>query len=214
MSRKGSPDPESTAATRRRYDRIAPFYDLMEVLPEQRYIPWRKRLWSMVTGPRVLEIGVGTGKNMPFYPAGLDITAIDLSPRMVERARVRAQKLKLEIELLVADAQNLEIPNSTIDTVVATCVFCSVPDPHLGLNEIERVLKPEGKAMFIEHVRSDAFLLGEFMDLINPIVVRIMGPNINRRTVENIHHSELSVELVEVLGLGDIFKLIVARKMP
>jgi ubiquinone/menaquinone biosynthesis C-methylase UbiE len=186
----------------------------MEVLPEQRYIPWRERLWSMVAGPRVLEIGVGTGKNMPFYPVGLDITAIDLSPRMVETARVRAQKLKLEIELFVGDAQNLEFPNSTFDTVVATCVFCSVPDPHLGLNEIGRVLKPEGKAMFIEHVHSDAVLLGDFMDLINPIVVRIMGPNINRRTVENIHHSELSVELIEVLGLGGIINLIVACKMP
>jgi ubiquinone/menaquinone biosynthesis C-methylase UbiE len=162
----------------------------------------------------VLEVGVGTGKNMPFYPAGVEITAIDLSPEMLDRARIRAQKLKLEIELHTGDVQKLEYPDSTFDTVVATCVFCSVPDPHLGLNEVERVLNPGGRALFIEHVRSNVVLVGEFMDLINPIVVRTMGPNINRHTVENVRGSELSIDLVENLGFGDIFKLIVARKVP
>jgi len=66
-----------TANTRLRYQRIAPFYDLMQTLPEQRFIPWRKRLWSLVVGPKVLEVGIGTGKNMPFYPSEMEITAID-----------------------------------------------------------------------------------------------------------------------------------------
>jgi phosphatidylethanolamine/phosphatidyl-N-methylethanolamine N-methyltransferase len=76
------PDQRATERTRARYQRISGLYDLMEILPERRYIPWRKNLWEQVQGPRVLEIGVGTGKNMPYYPPEMEITAIDLTPGM------------------------------------------------------------------------------------------------------------------------------------
>ena len=79
-----------TERTQARYQRIAPIYDGMEVISERRYQPWRTHLWSTVRGPKVLEIGVGTGKNMPYYPEGLDITEIDLTPGMLDRARKRA----------------------------------------------------------------------------------------------------------------------------
>ncbi len=200
-----------TATTRARYQRISPFYDFMEVLPEKRYIPWRGRLWSLVTGPRVLEVGVGTGKNMPFYPPEMEITAIDLTPGMLERAVKRADGLKLAVDLRLGDVQDLEFPDDTFDTVISTCVFCSVPDPILGLKEVLRVTKPGGQALFIEHVRSEKPLLGALMDLVNPLVVRMMGPNINRRTVQNVQSAGLGVGQVENLGIGDIFKLIVAR---
>jgi len=201
-----------TAVTRARYQRVAPFYDLMEVLPEKRYIPWRERLWSLVAGPRVLEVGVGTGKNMPFYPPEMEITAIDLTQGMLERARKKAQVSGLKVDLRIGDVQDLEFPDDTFDTVAATCVFCSVPDPVRGLKEVLRVIKPGGQALFIEHVRSEKLLLGALMDLLNPLVVRIMGPNINRRTVQNIQSSGLQISEVKNLGMRDIFKLIVARK--
>jgi ubiquinone/menaquinone biosynthesis C-methylase UbiE len=82
-------DTHATARTRARYQRISGLYDLMEILPEQKYLPWRERLWTMVKGPRILEVGVGTGKNMSFYPPGVHITGIDLTPGMLERARKR-----------------------------------------------------------------------------------------------------------------------------
>ena len=72
--------------------------------------------------------------------------------------------------------------------------------------------KPGGQALFIEHVRSENLLLGALMDLVNPLVVRIMGPNINRRTVQNVQSGGLAIGEVENLGMGDIFKLIVAQK--
>ena len=205
------PDPKATEATRKRYQRIAPLYDLMETLPEQRYQSWRERLWSLVEGPEVLEVGVGTGKNMSFYPGDAQVTAIDLTPGMLEKARARARKLGLHVDLRLGDVQELEFADETFDTVVSTCVFCSVPDPILGLHEVLRVLKPDGRLLMIEHVRSGNPLLGNVMDLLNPVVVRAMGPNINRRTVENVDRAGLVVDRVEDLGLGDIFKLIVAR---
>ena len=206
------PDPRATAATRARYQRIAPFYDLMEILPEKRYIPWREHLWSMVVGPKVLEVGVGTGKNLPFYPPGMEITAIDLTPGMLDRAKKRAIESGLDVDLRIGDVQNLEFPNDTFDTVLATCVFCSVPDPVIGLEEVLRVTKPGGRGLFIEHVRSENLLLGALMDLVNPLVVRMMGPNINRRTVQNVQLAGLEISEIENLGMGDIFKLIAARK--
>lgn len=88
---------KATALTRARYQRLSAFYDLMEGLSERSRSPWFKQLWELVTGTEVLEVGVGTGKNMPFYPVGVKLTAIDLTPGMLERARKRAAGLRLNI---------------------------------------------------------------------------------------------------------------------
>ena len=203
---------QETARTQARYQRIAPLYDAMEVFAERRYADWRPQLWSMIKGPKVLEVGVGTGKNMPYYPAGVEITAVDLTPGMLERASARAAALEANVNLQLGDVQNLDFPDNSFDEAVATFVFCSVPDPILGLDEITRVLKPNGRLLLLEHVRSVNAVLGTLMDMLEPITVRLMGPHINRRTVENVQQSRLQLKKVEDMGLGDIFKLIVARK--
>jgi phosphatidylethanolamine/phosphatidyl-N-methylethanolamine N-methyltransferase len=206
------PDPEATNQTQVRYQRIAPMYDRMEVIAERSYQPWRTRLWSMVRGPKVLEVGVGTGKNMPYYPEGLDITAIDLTPGMLSRARKRVAQLNIAVDLHLGDVQCLDFPDGVFDEVVATFVFCSVPNPLLGLEEVARVIKPGGRVFLLEHVRTANPVLGTFMDILNPAVARLTGVNINRHTVENVNLSGLRLEKVEELGMGDIFKLIVARR--
>ena len=205
-------DKQETARTQARYQRIAPLYDAMEILAERRYAKWRPRLWSLVQGPKVLEVGVGTGKNMPYYPDGVDVTAIDLTPGMLERARARATELDVAVDLQLGDVQDLGFPDVSFDDVVATFVFCSVPDPMLGLEEIARVLKPDGRLPLLEHVRSARPVLGALMDLLDPITNRLMGPHINRRTVQNVEQSDLHLERAEDLGAGGIFKLIVAKR--
>lgn len=206
------PDNYQTTLTRDRYQRISQIYDLMEILQERRYLPWRERMWALVRGPEVLEVGVGTGKNFAFYPKEVRVTGVDLTPGMLDRARKRAVILKRNVTLLLGDTQNLNFPDSSFDSVVATFVFCSVSDPMLGLRELGRVVKPDGQIFLMEHVRSGKQVVGEMMEILNPVVVRVTGANINRRTVENVYRSGLMIDRVNNLGMGDIFKLIIARR--
>ena len=203
---------KATEATKKRYNRIAPVYDFMEGLTERsRYSKWREMLWSKVEGSDILEIGVGTGKNFPHYLKDAEITAIDFSEKMLSRAREKARKQGVQVRLQQMDVQNLEFEDNTFDTVVASFVFCSVPDPIRGLMEVKRVCKPEGKVLLLEHVLSANRVLAWLMNLTNPAAVRVVGANINRRTVENVTKSGLRVEQVTDLAAG-IFKLIEARK--
>lgn len=203
---------KATKAAKRRYNRIAPVYDLMDVLIERsRYSRWREILWGKVEGANILEVGVGTGKNFPYYPPQAEITAIDFSEKMLAYARDKASKQGVQIRLKQMDVQKLEFADNTFDTVVASFVFCSVPDPVAGLTEVERVCKPGGKVLLLEHVLSANRVLARLMILANPLVVRTIGANINRRTIENVTQSGLRVEQVTGLAAG-IFKLIEARK--
>ncbi len=203
---------KATKLTKRRYNRIAPLYDLMESLAEMsRYSKWRELLWDKAKGPHILEVGVGTGKNFPYYPADAEITAVDLSEEMLKRARDKARKQKVEVHLEQMDVQNLRFEDDTFDTVIASFVFCSVPDPVRGLMEVKRVCRPGGKVVLLEHVLSANHILGWLMKLANPLVVRTIGANINRRTVDNVIKSDLLLEQVTDLSAG-IFKLIEARK--
>lgn len=204
-------DVQETQATQARYDRIAPIYDVMETLAEWRYTDWRERVWSLVEGPDVLEVGIGTGKNLPYHPPDITVTGIDLSKKMLTRARRKARAGGHDVELCQMDAQDLDFATDTFDSAAATFVFCSVPDPVQGLREMNRVVKTGGQIVLLEHVRSDRPILGALMDIFDPVTARLMGPHINRRTVQNVRNAGIQIEYVDDLGAGGIFKLIVAR---
>ncbi|RKL63962.1 class I SAM-dependent methyltransferase [Thermoanaerobacteraceae bacterium SP2] len=195
---------DMTEVIRRRYDRTSIFYDWMDrmISPEL-----RKKALSQASG-KVLEVGVGTGNNFPYYPPGCEVTAIDFSPGMLARARKKLHLARTPIKLLEMDAQAMDFPDNTFDTVVATCVFCSVPDPVKGLAEVKRVCKPNGKIILLEHVRSESPVIGWLMDVLNPISLHLIGSNINRRTVQNVISAGIQLQKVEDLR-GKIVKLIV-----
>jgi len=157
----------------------------------------------------VLEVGAGTGKNLPYYPERAFVVASDLSPGMLARAVEKARDRSRAVRFVVTDAEDLAFRDGAFDTVLATCVFCTVPDPVRGLREARRVLKDGGEVVLLEHMRPDGFL-GKVFDLLDPIASRLMGPHINRRTLDNIRRAGLVV-VEERTVFSDWIKVIVAR---
>lgn len=192
---------ETAATTARRYDRIAGFYDLwaspMELLGLRAK---RQRLFAAARG-RTLEVGVGTGRNLDYYPAGLELVAIDLSPRMLARARRRVERLGRPVGLEVADVAALPFAEDSFDTVTAACLFCSVADPVAGLAELRRVIKPDGQILLLEHVRPQNRLLGLIADAVSPLTRRLFGPSLNRRTETNAAAAGLTLTQVRRDGI-------------
>ncbi|TFH36301.1 MAG: class I SAM-dependent methyltransferase [Dehalococcoidia bacterium] len=148
VRRWGTMEDSSSSAKRvkDRYARAAAFYDLLENRTAgSNEASWRRVAWSRAEGSNVLEVGVGTGRNFPYYPAGAQITGIDFSENMLRRARDKAAEQGIHVRLSLMDIQSMEFADDTFDTVVGTFVFCTVPDPVRGLSEVRRVLKPGGK---------------------------------------------------------------------
>lgn len=200
------PDPRTTASVIRKYNRNAIFFDAMDRMLKEE---WRQAILRQAFG-RALEVGVGTGQNLPLYDPGItaELVAIDFSPGML--ARAREKPCRIPVTLLEMDAQLMAFPDASFDTVLATCVFCTVPDPVQGLREVRRVCRPGGRVLLLEHVRIDKPVIGTVMDLLDPLVAAIIGTHINRRTVENVRLAGLHIERVQPLR-GDLIKLIHAR---
>lgn len=193
------------------YNRVAWRYDFLEAPMERMFFSkLRKEMLKGVSG-KVLDVGAGTGKNLPYSPEGIELHGIDISPRMLERARKRADRLGMDVDLQVMDVEDLQFPDRFFDFIVVTFVFCSVTDPVKGLRELARVIKDDGTILLLEHVRSKNRVLGKLMDWLNPIARWLFGPNINRRTVDNVKAAGLEVVSVESKG-PEILKRIVARR--
>ncbi|WP_445664716.1 class I SAM-dependent methyltransferase [Fodinibius sp. AD559] len=198
--------------TRSRYDLIAPLYNVMEWPIEQLlFKSWRKDLWDQTKGPKVLEIGVGTGKNIPYYPEDIQVTGIDLSPGMLKRAKHQLpKKQQPRITLKQMDAQQMDFPDDTFDEVVSTFVFCSVPDPVLGLKEALRVTKPGGKLYLLEHMLSKNKSLSTVMEKLDAPIHYLTGVHIARTTVENVKIAGWKINQVQDMTSNGIVRMIEA----
>jgi len=144
---------DETARVRAIWDRLAPTYDRSAGFEAWLLRDGRAWVIGQATG-KILEIAIGTGRNLPLYPAGARLTGFDISPRMLAIADERARALGLEIELALGDAQHLSYEDASFDTVVCTLALCSIPDDRAAIAEVFRVLRPGGRFVLVEHVRS------------------------------------------------------------
>ncbi len=153
----------------------------------------RGRLLSAARG-RVLEVGAGTGANLPLYPAGAHVVATEYDEDMTRQARKRLSKAHAATRLLLADAQELPFDDATFDAAVGTLVFCTIAEPLLALGEVRRVLRPGGRLLLLEHVRwENAF--GRLQDGLTPLWKRFAhGCHLNRRTLETVRMAGFEVE--------------------
>ena len=199
--------------SKEKYNRLARFYDLHSKFAEKLwFIKWRKKFFAPLKG-NILEVGIGTGKNIGYYNKNAKVIGIDFSEKMLEKSREKLIKSgKKNITLKQMDAENLNFKDNSFDYVVTSCVFCSVPDPIRGLEEIRRVLKPTGKLIMIEHVLSKNPIIALIEHIHNPITKFFFGVNVNRNTKQNIIKSGLRVVEDRNLALFDVFRLFIAEK--
>ena len=203
------PIEQESQKIKHRYNRISSIYDLIDKPMEHMFSKQRKNMLKEAQG-KILEVGAGTGKNFEYYPDDSEVTAIDFSSKMVKIAKKKAAGLPNISRVLEMDVENMSFDDNTFDTVITSCVFCSVPHPIIGLKEIRRVCKRGGKILMLEHVKSKKPIIAPLMDIINPIPLHIYGANINRDTVENLHKAGFHNIKVKDLWL-DILKLIIIK---
>ena len=167
-----------------KYDRFAPWYDILEgVLGFFGVTHLRREALSKASG-KVVEVAVGTGKNLSYYRGDCQIFAVDLSKEMLERARERAAKLKIGVHFSLADAEALPFRDRSFDTVVSSLSTCTFPNPAKALQEMARVSKPSGKILLVEHGRSDREWLGRWQDRHEDKFAKPFGCHWNREPLE------------------------------
>jgi ubiquinone/menaquinone biosynthesis C-methylase UbiE len=159
----------------------------------------------------VLEIAIGTGRNLPFYPSDVRLTGIDLTPAMLDKARERAADLGIDVRLVIADAQTLDFPDESFDTVVITLALSTVPSVRRVLAEAWHVLRPGGRLLLLEHVRSPRLPVRTIQRLLNPIFVRKYGDRLLRDPLDHLPDAGFTVERVERFK-GGFIERVVARK--
>ena len=195
-----------------RYQRIAPFYDLLDLPFEYgRYRKIRPQLFAGLSG-LILDAGVGTGRNFPFYPPGARIVGIDLSPAMLARAARRRPLSAAEIELRQMDVTQIELPDRHFDAAVATFLFCVLPDELQvpALRELGRVTKPGAVIRLLEYTRPQGAFRRTMTKLWEPWVRWAYGAGFDRRTEQHI--PEAGLRLVQSrFVVDDLIKILETR---
>jgi ubiquinone/menaquinone biosynthesis C-methylase UbiE len=186
--------------TREQWDRTSRTYDFITRGEDWRQGEDKRRLFAKIRG-KTLLLAVGTGNDLKYLPPNSDITAIDISPRMLTRAQAKAAHSLGAIKLLCMDAQHLAFPDHTFDTALTVCTFCSVPNPIQGLRELYRVLKPDGQLLMFEHVRSKIGPFALLLDFMTFLSRKLsIGPDLNRDTIGNVLHAGFHLRREENVG--------------
>jgi ubiquinone/menaquinone biosynthesis C-methylase UbiE len=209
MPRQVSPD--QTQRLRRYWDKHARTYDKQIAFWERRlFADGRQWICSQATGD-VLEVAIGTGRNLPYYPQGIRLTGIEFSPAMLELAQREADRLGRQVDLRLGDAQALDLPDASFDTVVCTLSLCAIPDERLAITEMRRVLRPGGRLLLLDHVAGTPRWVRAIQWLLEQLTRPLQGEHMRRRPLLHVQAQGFEIEQHERSKLGIVERL-TARK--
>lgn len=203
--------PKTRDEIREIYADFAPDYRRLNRIPEVLFgiKSLRRQLIRQARG-NVLEVACGTGENLAYYPPECTLTLIDYSPDMLALARQEAQKLQIDAALQVMDAQQLDFPDATFDTVVSTLSTCTFPDPIAALREMRRVCRPDGQILLLEHGRSRWKWIARFQDRRAHGHFALAGCRWNQHPPDLLAEAGLKIESHQQRFLG-VFHAFVTR---
>lgn len=197
----------STAKQRRVWNRAAAGYDKQIAFFERiQFSGGREWLGSRATG-RVLEVAIGTGRSLPFYPPDVQITGIELSPAMLEIARRLAADLGIDAELLEGNAESLPFDDNTFDTVLCALALCTIPNPAKAIAEMTRVLKPGGTLLLLDHIGSTWPPLHAVQWLLERITIPAAGEHFTRRQLPLVEAAGLHIVETQRLKAGTVERI-------
>ncbi len=197
---------------RRTWDTYAPRYDRdIRLFERIQFAGGREWVCGQAKG-KVLEVAVGTGRNIGHYPADVTLAALDLSPAMLGIARTRAAELGRTVELHEGDAQALPFPDASFDTVVCTLGLCGVPDERKAIAEMHRVLRPGGLLLLLDHVGSHHRIIHFGQSLMERLTVRMCGDYQTRRPLPLVERAGFDVVSSERLKLGTVERLAAVKR--
>ena len=167
--------------------------------------------WRACPG-QVLEVAIGTGRNLPHYLAGVTVTGIELSPAMLAIARQRASDLGRDVDLREGDAEHLPFSDASFDTVVCALSLCTIPDPAEALGEMRRVLRPGGRLLLLDHIGSTWPPVWAVQWLVERITIRVAGEHYTRRQLPLVKAAGFEVMKNERLKAGMVERIHAARR--
>ena len=197
--------------TRKFWDKYSTRYD-RDIKRTERWLLPGGREWacSQASGA-VLEVAVGTGLNLPFYPPEVTVTGVDLSPGMLAVARDRAKALGLDADLRTGDAEALEFADASFDTVLCTISLCNIPDYRAAIAEMYRVLRPGGRLILLDHVASDRWWVLLAQRVLEQVTLRTSGDYQTRRPLPLVAAAGFSIDHSERSRLGWVERLVAVK---
>jgi ubiquinone/menaquinone biosynthesis C-methylase UbiE len=196
-----------TAKQQRVWDKAAPSYDKQIAFFERvQFAGGREWLAERAQG-RVLEVAIGTGRNLSYYPRDVKLTGIELSTEMLSIARDRATELGIAADLRQGDAANLPAEDASVDTVVCALSLCTIPDPRRAIAEMSRVLVPGGHLLLLDHIGSTWPPVYALQWLAERLTIRLAGEHFTRRQLPLVHAEGFEVVEAQRLKAGTVERI-------
>ena len=206
-SAKGKTSQTPAARQKRVWDKAAPSYDRQIALFEKNWFAGGREWLGERARGRVLEVAIGTGRDLPHYPADVTITGIELSPAMLAIARRRAAGLGRDVDLREGDAEHLPFDDASFDTVVCTLSLCTIPSPDAAIAEMRRVLGPGGRLLLLDHIGSTWPPVYAAQWLVERITIRAAGEHFTRRQLPLVEAAGFQIVETERLLAGTVERI-------